>query len=51
MSHERSGRAACSITILGRMLHFETLSFARGVTDPLVGSGALLAGFVKLRVA
>ena len=45
MSHERSGRAACSITVLGLLLHFDVLSVARGVTDPLVGSGALLGIF------
>src|SRR5688572_6306011 len=42
MSHDGSWRAACHITIYFLWLHFETLSIARGVTDPGVGSGALL---------
>ena len=43
MSHERSGRAA-SITIYVLKFHFEIREVARGVTDPAVGSGALLGG-------
>jgi hypothetical protein len=42
MSHAGSWRAACSNTIHFPWFHFETLSVARGVTDPSVGSGALL---------
>src|SRR5688500_14242205 len=48
MSHDGSWRAACHITIYFLWLHFETLSIARGVTDPGVGSGALLARFYLL---
>ena len=45
MSHDGSWRAACGKTkhLLG--LHFGTPPEARGVTDPGVGSGALLGGF------
>ena len=42
MSHAGSWRAACSTTIRFLWFHFETHSAARGVTDPGVGSGALL---------
>ena len=45
MSHGRGRRAACGKTIRIRWLHFETLSAARGVTDMVVGSGALLAAW------
>ena len=44
MSHDGSWRAACRITIRFRQFHFESLSVARGVTDPGVGSGALFGG-------
>jgi hypothetical protein len=50
MSHDGSWRAACSITIHFRCLHFETPSVARGVTDPDVGSGALLGRMVGLEM-
>jgi hypothetical protein len=45
MSHDGSGHDSClgSVDIL--WLHFEALSVARGVTDPGVGSGALLGLF------
>jgi hypothetical protein len=49
--HERSGRAACGITILSLMIHFDVPSFARGVTDPLVGSGALLGFLFSIQIA
>jgi len=42
MSHDGSGRAACGMTICGPRFHFVFGSLARGVTDPGVGSGALL---------
>ena len=42
MSHGLLGRDSCSITVLIRLLHFEGLSVARGVTERDVGSGALL---------
>jgi hypothetical protein len=45
MSHAGSWRASCGITIHFQWFHFETPSVARGVTDPGVGSGALLARF------
>jgi len=40
MSHNGSWRAACLIR--NWILHLKTHSFARGVTSPGVGSGALL---------
>jgi hypothetical protein len=42
MSHAGIWRAACSMTIHILWFHFEVPSIARGVTDPGVGSGALL---------
>jgi hypothetical protein len=42
MSHDRSWRAACLITITIPLLHFYFTSKARGVTAVGVGSGALL---------
>ena len=44
MSHDGSGRDSCLRTISIRWFHFETPEVARGVTDPGVGSGALLGG-------
>ena len=44
MSHDGSWRAACGMTINFLSLHIETHSIARGVTDPGVGSSALLDG-------
>ena len=48
MSHAGSWRAACNATKYVLSFHFENPSVARGVTDPSVGSGALL-GFVFIR--
>jgi hypothetical protein len=48
MSHAGSWRAACNITIHFLKVHLEARSVARGVTDPGVGSGALLAAFPVL---
>ena len=45
MSHAGSWRAACSLTISISLFHFESPEVARGVTDPGVGSGALLGLF------
>jgi hypothetical protein len=45
MSHAGSWRAACGITIYFLAFHLEAHSVARGVTDPGVGSGALLDAF------
>jgi hypothetical protein len=44
MSHDGSWRAACNVTISIPQLQFESRDEARGVTDPGVGSGALLGG-------
>jgi hypothetical protein len=51
MSHARSWRAACLITITNPLLHFDITSKARGVTAVGVGSGALLGfcGFEHIR--
>src|SRR5688572_123399 len=43
MSHDGSWRAACMIQSWIRTIHFELPEVARGVTDPGVGSGTLLA--------
>ena len=45
MSHDRGRRAACRTTTWVLWFHFGTDSIARGVTDMVVGSGALLALF------
>jgi hypothetical protein len=42
MSHDHGGRASCLKLKLIPPLHFDSLSVARGVTDVVVGSGALL---------
>jgi hypothetical protein len=42
MSHDRSWRAACLISITNPLLHFYLHFIARGVTAVGVGSGALL---------
>jgi hypothetical protein len=47
MSHDGSWRAACSITVGILQFHFGHPEEARGVTDPGVGSGALLG---RLRI-
>jgi hypothetical protein len=43
MSHDRGGHDSCLRRILIPLLHIASLSVARGVTDVVVGSGALLA--------
>jgi hypothetical protein len=50
MSHDGSWRAACNNTIHFLWFHFETPSVARSVTDPGVGSGALLDAFSGFRI-
>jgi hypothetical protein len=45
MSHDGSWHAACDLTISIPPLRFDFHEEARGVTDPGVGSGALLADF------
>jgi hypothetical protein len=45
MSHAGSWRAACLFRNWISILHCGALSVARGVTDPGVGSGALLGVF------
>ena len=47
MSHDGSWRAACRIRISKLSFRFGHHEKARGVTDPGVGSGALLALFVS----
>ena len=42
MSHDGSWRAACDIRINAPVFQFEHREEARSVTDPGVGSGALL---------
>ncbi len=42
MSHDRGWRAACRTTIWVLWFQFEIHEIARGVTDMVVGSGALL---------
>ena len=51
MSHDGSWRAACSTTIYFLWFHFEAPSVARGVSDPGVGSGALLGRFLIWLIA
>ena len=48
LSHDESGRASCVAMILTRLLHFDLDSVARGVTEWVVGSGALLGWFALL---
>ena len=43
MSHDHGRRAACRMTSWIVRLHLENREVARGVTDMVVGSGALLA--------
>jgi hypothetical protein len=45
MSHDHGGRDSCFRLKLIPPLHLHSLSVARGVTDVVVGSGALLARF------
>ena len=45
MSHDGSGHDSCGTKKLIPLLHFENPKAARGVTDPGVGSGALLGLF------
>ena len=45
MSHDGSWRAACDIATWILLFHHDSPEEARGVTDPGVGSGALLGGF------
>jgi hypothetical protein len=46
MSHARSWRDACFITITSPLFHFDFHFIARGVTAVGVGSGALFGVFV-----
>jgi hypothetical protein len=46
MSHDGSWRAACSITIHFLWFQIEAPLVARGVTAPVVGSGALSGFFI-----
>ena len=46
MSHDGSWRAACRMTINTLLFRFGHHEVARGVTDPGVGSSALLGGWV-----
>ena len=48
MSHDHGRRATCGKTIRIRWLHFESPSIARGVTDMVVGSGALLGLLIRI---
>jgi hypothetical protein len=50
MSHGGSWRAACIMTIQILWFHFGIHSIARGVTDPGVGSGALLGPFRERKI-
>jgi hypothetical protein len=43
MSHDGTWRAACNVTTWILLFRFDHREVARGVTDPGVGSGALLA--------
>ena len=45
MSHDHGRRAACRTTIWILEIHSEIHEIARGVTDMVVGSGALLGSF------
>jgi hypothetical protein len=49
MSHDGSWRAACDVMICIPQFHFDHREEARGVTDPGVGSGALLGDMVYRR--
>jgi hypothetical protein len=48
MSHGGSGRDSCNTTTDLRLFQFGSPTIARGVTDPDVGSGALLAACLVL---
>ncbi len=46
MSRDHSRRDSCGSRISSRKFHSEKDPIARGVTDVVVGSGALLAAFL-----
>src|SRR5688572_9477274 len=49
MSHDHDGHDSCLRLKLIPLLHLDSLSVARGVTDVVVGSGALLGDMVRLQ--